>query len=136
MLQSTDAQIMEKEITNAIAPLVRELRLLNIADLIALIHSEKHHMVADIVESACEQFFAAGFVVYAEKGKVDIDWDTKPTIQLAMAMHVPTLCFEFDMVMDGRAVRINLTDVKRDADGPTDHETVNILRRSISVNVI
>ena len=68
MSDQQDTQAMERMIMHAVQPLIKELLLVDLADLIAYMTLERHNLVADIVDSASEQYFAPGFIGYREVG--------------------------------------------------------------------
>ena len=60
MTQEDLYQDHEKLIMLAVQPLIKELLLVDVADLIAYLTFDQHNLITDIVDSALEQYFAPG----------------------------------------------------------------------------
>lgn len=72
----------EEIVAQAISPLASELRLIDAADLIALLRFEYHGSIADLVESAAELYFHPGTIKLGIGGDYVLDWDSYPSITL------------------------------------------------------
>ncbi|NKB54687.1 MAG: hypothetical protein GKR97_21240 [Rhizobiaceae bacterium] len=138
MTSQADNQLHEQHIMLAIQPLIKELLLVDVADLIAYLTFEQHNQIADIIDSATEQYFAPGFVGYREVGSADIDWDKSPTITLELVMNAPNHAFEFSLILESKVASIKLGRVNAlSQNGEPDVETsLKSLQRAISVNSV
>ena len=134
----TDDQPHEPLIMLAIQPLIRELLLVDVADLIAYLTFDQHNQITDIIDSAAEQYFAPGFVGYREIGSAEIDWTTSPTITLQMVMNAPNYSFEFALILQSKSAAINLQRINSLADDDDGDETASLkaLERAISINSV
>ncbi len=65
----------ERILADAICPVVSELRLIDAADLIALLRFERHGSLADLVSSAAELYFHPGTIRFGIGGDYRLDWD-------------------------------------------------------------
>lgn len=64
----------EKIVADAIWPVATELRMIDVADLIAMLRFERHADLADIVTSAAELYFLPGTVRLGIGGDYRLDW--------------------------------------------------------------
>lgn len=72
----------EKIVAQALAPVARELRLIDIADLIAMLKYERHASLSELVTSAAELYFLPDTVKLGAGGDYVVDWDYNPKIVL------------------------------------------------------
>ncbi|MEP1206311.1 MAG: hypothetical protein ABJM29_17150 [Rhizobiaceae bacterium] len=138
MTAPTDNQSHERLIMLAIQPLIKELLLVDVADLIAYLTFDQHNQIADIVDSAAEQYFAPGFIGYREVGSADIDWDTSPSINLQLTMNAPSYSFEFSLTLESKSASIKLQRINPlTPEGAADDETsLKSLERAIDINSV
>lgn len=64
----------EKIVADAIWPIATELRMIEVADLVAMLRFERHAELADIVTSAAELYFLPGTVGLGNGGDYRLDW--------------------------------------------------------------
>ena len=138
MTSQTDHQSHERLIMLAIQPLIKELLLVDVADLIAYLNFDQHNHVADIVDSAGEQYFAPGFVGYREIGTADIDWNTSPSITLQLTMNAPSHSFEFGLTLESQSASIKLQRINplTQTDDTSDQTSLKALERAIAINSV
>ncbi len=137
MTSQTNNQSHERMIMLAVQPLIKELLLVDVADLIAYLTFEQHNQIADIVDSAAEQYFAPGFVGYREVGSADVDWNTSPSITLQLAMNAPDYSFEFGLTLDSQSAAVKLDRVNALTPiGDDDQASLKSLERAIAVNSV
>ncbi|MEP2979879.1 MAG: hypothetical protein ABJO86_10370 [Lentilitoribacter sp.] len=77
----------EKIVAQALAPVARELRLIDIADLIAMLKYERHASLSELVTSAAELYFLPETVKLGAGGDYVVDWDYNPKIVLDLEIH-------------------------------------------------
>ena len=138
MTQEDLYQDHEKLIMLAVQPLIKELLLVDVADLIAYLTFDQHNLITDIVDSALEQYFAPGFIGYREVGSADIDWHTSPTITLQMAMNAPSHSFEFSLILESQTASIKLLNINPLAEegGSSSGGSLDTLERAITINSV
>ena len=144
MAQDDSHQTHEKLIMLAVQPLIKELLLVDVADLIAYLTFDQHNLITDIVDSALEQYFAPGFIGYREIGTAEIDWNTSPTITLQMAMNAPSYAFEFSLILESQAASIKLLSINPLTAGATGEaantaqasQSLASLERAIAINSV
>jgi len=80
----TDPLSAEREviIADAICAVASELRLVDVADLIAMLRFERHADLSDLVESAAEMFFLPGVIRLGIGGDYYLDWGGRPRVVL------------------------------------------------------
>lgn len=127
---------LERIILESLRPLIRELRLVDVSDYVAYLRFDKHHQVADIFDSAVEQFFAPDFLHYRELGHADLDWGKEPIISLELALNTPTAVFEFTLQLKKTHTSIELGRINRHATVLTDALDDEILERAITINKV
>lgn len=72
----------ERILAEAISPVATELRLVDVADLIAMLRFERHGSMADLVSSAAELYFHPGTVNFGVGGDYRLEWDSEPEVEL------------------------------------------------------
>lgn len=80
------ASTREVIVATAIQPVVRELRLVDIADYIAFIRMEHFANVADLVDSAAELYFMPGALRMGLGGEAHVGWSGSPRIVLDLEL--------------------------------------------------
>jgi len=72
----------EMIVADAICTVASELRLIDVADLIAMLRFERHGDLSDLVASAAEMFFLPGVVKLGIGGDYYLDWGGQPRVVL------------------------------------------------------
>jgi hypothetical protein len=72
----------EKIVAEALRPVASELRLIDAADLVALLRYERWGNLSDLVSSAAELYFQPGTVRFGVGGDYNLDWNSLPEILL------------------------------------------------------
>lgn len=80
------ASSREVIVATAIQPVVRELRLVDIADYIAFIRLEQFACLADLVDSAAELYFMPGALRLGLGGEAHVCWTGTPRIVLDLEL--------------------------------------------------
>jgi len=127
---------IERLIMGCIKPLIRELLMIDPAELIALLRFDRHREISDLVDSATEQFFAPDFLAYREAGKVELDWEKSLSIQLKMIMNTASHAFEFQLNLNKTSASVALIRVSDFPGLNGCPNALGALRRSIKVNSI
>lgn len=76
----------EEIVAKALRSVASELRLIDAADLIALLRLECHSNLADLVASAAELFFQPGTVNFGIGGDYRLDWGSTPEVTLDLEL--------------------------------------------------
>ena len=137
-MNKCQVDVCEQLIMDGINPLICELLLVDVANLIAYLTFDQHHQIRDLVDSAAEQFFAAGFLAYRETGSVAVDWNKSPSIKLEMVMNTPCHAFEFLFIFENAAASVKLLNVNEhpDVGGNLPLCSTDTLKRAIEINTV
>lgn len=122
----------EEILAKAIGPLAAELRLLDAADLISLLHFEYHSSIADLVDSAAELYFHPGTVRFGVGGDYALDWSAYPSITLDLEITPPgiTIYSRLKLEADRASISINYINFQTPSSDPK--ENTSILADSLS----
>lgn len=80
------AKDREKIVGDAIWPVASELRLMDVADLIAMLRFERYGDLSDVVASAAELFFLPGTVRLGIGGDYTLDWSGEARVVLDLEL--------------------------------------------------
>lgn len=111
----------EAIVAKAIAQMVSELRLVEVADYIAFIRLERFANIADLVESAAELYFMPGTVRLGHGGDVRASWSQPPEIVLDLELRPQgvTVYLRLTMKADHAELDVNYVSFDDPADDPT-----------------
>lgn len=103
------ADSREVIVAEAIEPVVRELRLVEVADYIAFIRLEHFACLSDLVDSAAELFFLPGTLRLGHGGEAHVDWSGHPRIVLDLELRPPgvTVYFQLTLTENEASVVVN-----------------------------
>ncbi len=97
--QCDSAERKERILSEAMEPVAAELRLVDVADFITYIRSERFANIQDIVNSSIELFFRSGTLSYAWAAEFELDWSTPPQISLDMEFQHRGVVIVFKLVL-------------------------------------
>ncbi|MBN9242862.1 MAG: hypothetical protein J0I98_08710 [Mesorhizobium sp.] len=111
-------------VARAIDQVVRELRLIDVADYIAFIRLEHFACLSDLIDSAAELFFMPGTLKLGHGGEAYVDWGDPPRIVLDLELRPPgvTVYFQLTLSENDAAVVLNYVAF-RDPDDDPDRNT-------------
>ena len=107
----------ERIIGDALVDVARELRLTDVAELIALIRNDQAANLADLVNSSTELFFESGTLRYALSASFEAPWDATPEVALDMEFRHATVSAFFRLTIGRRRAGVEVLDVLFDEDG-------------------
>ncbi|KQZ14388.1 hypothetical protein ASD44_10130 [Mesorhizobium sp. Root554] len=110
----------EAIVADAIEQVVRELRLIDVADYIAFIRLEHFACLSDLVESASELFFMPGTLRLGHGGEAYVDWSGAPRIVLDLELRLPgvTVYFQLTLTEHEASVVMNYVSFQTPQDDP------------------
>ncbi|MEW7007084.1 MULTISPECIES: hypothetical protein [unclassified Lentilitoribacter] len=110
----------EKIVAHAIAPIAKELRLIDVADLIAMLKYEKHGSLSDLVTSAAELYFLPDTVKLGSGGDYQVDWDNDPKIllDLEISLKTTTVYTRLSLEKNHCSIEINHIQFEQAIDDP------------------
>lgn len=121
----------EKIVAKAISPVASELRLLDAADLIALLRFEFHSSLADLVASAAELYFHPGTVIFGAGGEYRLDWGDRPEVSLDLEIRPKdvTIYAKLSLAEQHAGLEINHISFQHPSSDP--HENTAFLSRAL-----
>lgn len=121
----------ERILAEAISPVATELRLLDAADLIALLRFERRGNLADLVASAAELYFHPGTVAFGVGGDYRLEWDSEPEVELDLEIKPQgvTIYAKLALSKSHAGVEINHIDFQKPSENP--EENTDFLRRAL-----
>ncbi len=122
----------EKIIAEAIRPVASELRMLDAADLIALLRFECYGNLADLVDSAAELYFLPGTFAFGAGGDYSLEWDSEPEVTLDIELKPPgvTVYAKLQLGKDRAGIEVSHVAFKNPSDNPL--ENTAFLKQSIN----
>ncbi len=120
MNRQPHASSREIIVARAIDQVVRELRLIEVADYIAFIRLEHFACLSDLIESAAELFFMPGTLRLGHGGEAYVDWGDPPRIVLDLELRPPgvTVYFQLTLSEHDAAVVLNYVAFQHPDDDP------------------
>lgn len=112
-------KLNERVMAGGLREFAAELRLIDIADLIAYIRADKFGHIESLVSSAAEVVMKPGVVRFASSAQVDVDWETLPKVSLDMEFMNRDVRVYFTLILESTmaSVHINYMTI---ADGRLD----------------
>ena len=120
MNRQPHASSREIVVAHAIEQVVRELRLIDVADYIAFIRLEHFACLSDLVDSAAELFFMPGTLRLGHGGEAYVDWGGAPRIVLDLELRPPgvTVYFQLTLTEHDASVVLNYIAFKDPDEDP------------------
>ena len=118
MNRQPHAASREIVVANAIQELVRELRLVDVADYIAFIRMEHFATVSDIVDSAAELYFMPGTLRLGHGGEAHVGWTETPRIVLDLELRPGGVTVYFALSLSALTASVEVNYVAFDKPDP------------------
>lgn len=120
MNRQSHAPSREAIVANAMHPVVRELRLVDIADYIAFIRLEHFASLSDIVDSSAELYFMPGTLRLGHGGEADVGWQGNPRVVLDLELcpEGARVYFQLTMTALDASIEINYVAFDKPHDDP------------------
>jgi hypothetical protein len=120
MNRQPHADSREIIVAEAIEPVVRELRLVEVADYIAFIRLEHFACLSDLVESAAELYFLPGVLRLGHGGEAHVDWGGAPRIVLDLELRPSgaTVYFQLTLAENEASVVVNYVSFATPCEDP------------------
>lgn len=118
----------EREIivADAICAVASELRLVDVADLIAMLRFERHGDLSDLVDSAAEMFFLPGVVRLGIGGDYYLDWGGRPRVVLDLEIRPKGVTIYARLILEQDCGGVEINHIAFDE--PLDDPDLNTLR--------
>lgn len=116
----------EKALGYGIRELASDLRLVEPADYINFVRTERFANIANLIASSAELFFKPGTIYFGHSGDVDVSWDQPPTVALDMEFRHMRVNVYFRLVLEAQQAGVEITYVA--FDGASDEPDENTQR--------
>lgn len=104
----------ERALGQGVRELASDLRLVEPADYISFVRTERFANIANLVASSAELFFKPGTISFGHSGDVDIGWDRMPTVALDMEFRHMQVSVYFRLVLEAQKAGVEITYVAFD----------------------
>ncbi|KXF76038.1 hypothetical protein ATN84_14020 [Paramesorhizobium deserti] len=104
----------ESIIAEHMREVIRDLRLVDVADYIAFIRCELFANIADIVNSATELHFFPQTLQFGHGGEYELDWGRPPRVILDMEFRNRGVYAYFRVLIDAEGAQIDLNHITFD----------------------
>ena len=132
MIRQPHSASREKIVADAIAEVVAELRMVDVADYVAFIRLEHFANVADIVDSAAELYFMPGTVRLGHGAEAHLTWTGEPRIVLDLELKPAGVTVYFKLTLDAGRVGGEIGYVAFDDASPEPEANTAFLERALS----
>ncbi|MEI9899780.1 MAG: hypothetical protein WDN31_06100 [Hyphomicrobium sp.] len=116
----------EKALGHGIRELASDLRLVEPADYISFVRTERFANIANLIASSAELFFKPGTIFFGHSGDVDVGWDQPPTVALDMEFRHQRVNVYFRLVLEDQTAGVEITYLA--FDGASDEPDENTRR--------
>lgn len=105
--------IRERALGDGLSEVATELRLVDVADLIAYIRGEQLANLGDVVSSSIERFFKPDTLRYGKAADIDLTWGSEPAIKIDLEFHHQEVSVYFSLLLESlrAGVEINYTNL-------------------------
>ncbi|MCZ7594055.1 hypothetical protein [Hyphomicrobium sp.] len=122
----------EKALAHGIRELASDLRLVEPADYVDFVRTERFANIANLVASSAELFFKPGTIVFGHSGDVDLRWDQPPTIALDMEFRHMRVNLYFRLVLEAQRAGVEITYIAFDGASEEPDENTRRLVEAIA----
>jgi len=116
-----DVGAREKVLAEGLKEVAAELRLIDPADFVAFIRTERFGNIRSLVNASTEMYFKPGTISFSLAGRVDLRWDGNPSISLDMEFHHQQVDVFFRLVLEDAEAGVDIQYISFGA-APSDPE--------------
>lgn len=102
------AQEREKVLAEGMKEVAAELRLIDVADFVAFIRTERYGNIRTLVNAATEMYFKPGTICFGPAGHVELRWDGAPSISLDMEFRHHEVDVFFRLLLENAQAGIDI----------------------------
>jgi hypothetical protein len=132
MIRQSHSEAREQIVSEAMHEVVRELRLVDVADYIAFMRLEQFACISDIVDSAAELFFMPGTLRLGHGGEALVGWGETPKIRLDLELRPRGVTVYFTLALMDRHASVEVNFVSFEAPDPCPENNTAFLRKAVS----
>ncbi|GHC64659.1 hypothetical protein [Limoniibacter endophyticus] len=118
-------------VAEAIRPVVSELRMVEASDYIAFIRMELFGNVADLIETAAEQYFMPGVLRMGIGGQARAGWGAEPEIELDLELHPGGVSVYFTLGMRADSAFVRISYITFENNEATPEENTRFLESAL-----
>ncbi len=122
----------EKALGVGVRELASDLRLVEPADYINFVRTERFANIANLVASSAELFFKPGTISFGHSGDVDVTWDQPPSVALDMEFRHMRVNVYFRLVLEAENAGVEITHVAFDSASEEPDENTRRLIEAIA----
>lgn len=112
-------------------PVIKDLRLVDVADYIAFIRCELLGNLADIVQSATELHFLPDTLHFGHGGEYELDWNTAPKVVIDLEFRHMGVYVYFRLCLESEASTIDLLHITFEKSGQNPDENTRLLAKAL-----
>lgn len=133
MLKDACDAIRQREIAmaDAVKEVASELRLIDSADFVAFIRTERFANIRQLVNSSTELFYKPGTISFGQSADVVLNWGSAPTIVLDMEFHHRPVQVYFRLVLEALQAAVEIDYITFEQASPDPEENTRSLIRAI-----
>jgi hypothetical protein len=111
MLQQLNGHTARREmiIAEAVRHLAAELRMIEVVDLVAYLHTLNFANIGDLIASAVELNFKPRTLRFGHAGEIKLDWYGRPVVSLDMELHHLGISAYFRLILDAFTAGVEIT---------------------------
>jgi hypothetical protein len=125
MQRECDAITLEREraLADGLREVAAELRLIDVADLIAFIRTEQFGNIGNLVNASTELYYKPGALRFGQSGDIIVQWDGTPVVSLDMEFHHAQVSVYFRLFLEAlqAAVEINYISFENASSEPEEN---------------
>lgn len=99
----------EKALGHGVRELASDLRLVEPADYVGYVRTERFANIANLVASSAELFFKPGTICFGHSGEVDLQWGQPPAVALDMEFRHMHVNVYFRLVLEADKAGVEIT---------------------------
>ncbi len=124
---------LQREIAmaNAVKEIASELRLIESADFVAFIRTERFANIDQLVSSSTELFYKPGTISFARSADVVMNWGEAPTVVLDMEFRHRQVEVYFRLMLEEMQAGVEIDYIKFGKPSAHPHENTQALIRAI-----
>jgi hypothetical protein len=111
MLQQSNGHTARREkiLAEGVRHLAAELRMIDVVDLAAYLHTLNFANIGDLIASAVELHFKPRTLRFGQAGEIKLDWYGRPVVSLDMEFHHLGIGAYFRLILDAFTAGVEIT---------------------------
>ena len=122
----------EKALADGLKEVASDLRLIDAADLIAFIRTERFGNISNLVSSSTELYFKPNTIFFGRSGTLNLRWGGTPSIMLDMEFHHMRVNVYFRLLLEALHAGVEIDYVSFEDGSPDPRENTQRLIDAIA----